>query len=212
MGSVRGARLRVIPWAVLLKVGHAQPLHLASGRSLIVFSVTQTLSVPYFRQRDNISGEGYRECASSAAAMLAAYYKKVSTDDQYNRIRQTFGDTTEVESHIEALRHLGLSPWFTTEADWDTVAEQLGKGRPCILPYLHQGPVEAPRGGGHWVVAVGLSAQEVVIHDPWGEPLLLSGGHLEGKGGRAVRCTRRNFGRRWMVEGPASGWLLTIQS
>jgi ABC-type bacteriocin/lantibiotic exporter with double-glycine peptidase domain len=174
--------------------------------------VSQILSVPYFRQRDNISGEGYRECASSSAAMLAAYYKKVTSDDQYNRIRQTFGDTTEVEAHLDALRHLGLSPWFTTEADWDTVAEQLGKGRPCILPYLHHGPVSAPRGGGHWVVAVGLSAQEVIIHDPWGEPLLLAGGHLEGKGGRAVRCTRRNFGRRWMVEGPASGWLLTIQS
>ena len=64
--------------------------------------------MPYFRQLDNKTGTGYRECFSSAAAMVAAFTRKVRTDDEYNKIRAKYGDTTSVEAQIAALESLGL--------------------------------------------------------------------------------------------------------
>ena len=68
----------------------------------------QQVFMPYFKQLDNETGTGYRECFSSAAAMVAAFYKKVRTDDEYNKIRAKYGDTTSVEAQIAALESLGL--------------------------------------------------------------------------------------------------------
>ena len=67
----------------------------------------QQIYMPYFRQLDNETGTGYRECFSSAAAMVAAFYKRVRTDDEYNQIRAKYGDTTSVEAQIAALESLG---------------------------------------------------------------------------------------------------------
>ena len=77
----------------------------------------QQIYMPYFRQLDNKTGMGYRECFSSAAAMVAAYYKKVRTDDEYNAIRAQFGDTTSVEAQLAALRSLGLEAEFRKDGD-----------------------------------------------------------------------------------------------
>ena len=81
----------------------------------------QQIYMPYFRQLDNKTGTGYRECFSSAAAMVAAYYKKVRTDDEYNKIRAKFGDTTSVEAQLAALRSLGLQAEFRKDGDADLV-------------------------------------------------------------------------------------------
>jgi hypothetical protein len=61
------------------------------------------LIVPYFSQRDNASGQGSRECFSSSCAMVAAYYGKVKSDDEYNVIRARFGDTTNAECTSESV-------------------------------------------------------------------------------------------------------------
>lgn len=168
------------------------------------------LQVPYFPQADNAGGQGWRECASSSAAMLAAYMGKVASDDAYNRIRRRYGDTTSIQAQTRTLAALGLAPIFGMNGDWGTVEHWIGRGRPIILPFLHKGPVSAPSGGGHWCVCIGTGAESLTIHDPMGEPDLLRGGHLPRRSGYAIRCTRRNFGRRWMVEGPGSGWYLTV--
>ena len=167
------------------------------------------LPVPYFRQTDNESGQGGRECASSSCAMLAAYWGLVNTDDEYNKIRRRFGDTTNIDAQRQALQSLGMKVSFATDATWATVEQLLGQGLPVCLPYLHQGPVTRPRGFGHWSVGIGIDADEVGLHDPMGEPLLVSGGFIPGKTGRAVRGSRLNFGRRWSPEGPGNGWMLT---
>jgi hypothetical protein len=183
----------------------------AAGSAATPFEkpTVRLLSVPYFRQLDNESGQGVRECASSSCAMVAAYYGKCSTDDYYNMIRRRFGDTTSVEAQRLALEFLGLDVMFTQKASWATVERLLGKGQPVCLPYLHQGPVTAPRGFGHWCVGIGLDADQVGFHDPMGEPLLVSGGFVPGKSGRAIRGSRLNFGRRWSPEGMGNGWILT---
>lgn len=167
------------------------------------------LTVPYFRQLDNESGHGYRECASSSAAMVAAFWGKVPTDDRYNEVRRKFGGTTSIDAQFRALQHLGLQVSFTQRATWAMVEQELGLGRPVCLPYLHQGPVSKPRGFGHWCVGIGIDADEVAFHDPMGEPLLVSGGFVPGATGRSVRGSRRNFGRRWSPEGTGRGWMLT---
>ena len=68
--------------------------------------------MPYFKQLDNESGTGYRECFSSAAAMVAAYYKKVETDDEYNKIRAKYGDTTSVEAQLQHYAALACTLSF----------------------------------------------------------------------------------------------------
>ena len=41
--------------------------------------------------------------------MVAAFYGKVKTDDQYNKTRERFGDTTSIEAQVRALRSFGLT-------------------------------------------------------------------------------------------------------
>jgi len=69
----------------------------------------QEVYMPYFKQLDNKTGTGYRECFSSAAGMVAAFYSKVKTDDEYNKIRAKFGDTTSVEAQLAAFTKAGES-------------------------------------------------------------------------------------------------------
>ena len=92
----------------------------------------QEVYMPYFKQLDNKTGTGYRECFSSAAAMVAAFYKKVRTEDEYNKIRAKFGDPTSVEAQLAALRSLGLQAEFRKDGDADLVELEIEKGRPVL--------------------------------------------------------------------------------
>ena len=42
-------------------------------------------------------------------------------------------------------------------------------GRPAPVGFLHHGPVSAPSGGGHYVLAIGYSETHLICHDPYGE-------------------------------------------
>jgi hypothetical protein len=118
--------------------------------------------MPYFKQLDNETGTGYRECFSSAAAMVAAFYKKVRTDDEYNKVRAKYGDTTSVEAQIAALESLGLKAEFRKDGDADMVELEIEAGRPVLVGWLHAGNMlrgEPPMcnglGCGHWSVISG---------------------------------------------------------
>ncbi len=71
--------------------------------------------------------------------MVAAYYKKVETDDEYNEIRAKHGDTTSVEAQLAALRSLGLKAEFRKDGDADLVEHEVEHGRPVIVGWLHGG-------------------------------------------------------------------------
>ena len=50
------------------------------------------------------------------------------------------------------------------------------------------------------------------MHDPYGEADLVTGGFSRtGFGsGKSVRYSLRNWGARWQVDGPGTGWWIQI--
>lgn len=170
---------------------------------------TILLKVPYFAQNDNTSGTGYRECFSSSCAMLAAFYGKVKSDDQYNLIRQNFGDTTDLGAQLGALTKLGLTPTFRSDGGSEALVKLLDAGQPVAVGWLHKGQVTNPTGGGHWSVVIGYTPTHFIFHDPNGEASLVSGGYVNNTGGKQVAYSHKNWLPRWEVDGRNTGWYLS---
>ncbi len=168
------------------------------------------LEVPYLAQLDSATDQGRRMCFSSSCAMLLASIRLglihgPNADDQYlARVRQ-FGDTTSHLAQTRALESYGVAAEFTQRADFAALERSIGRGVPVPVGYLHRGPIEAPAGGGHWAIVIGFDSDSLILHDPFGEADLITGATLN-RTGKAVRYSRRNFARRWMVEGPGTGW------
>ena len=178
--------------------------------------ISQQIVVSYFHQLDNKSGQGYRECFSSSMAMVAAFYGKVKTDDQYNRIRSRFGDTTSISAQVNTLRSLGLHAEFRQDGDGSLIEAEIASGRPVAVGWLHRGdrsrgepPMCDSYGCGHWSVIVGFDKDDWIMNDPRGTPFMERGGHSR-YGGRNVKVSRQAFKQRWEVEGPGTGWLILV--
>ena len=169
------------------------------------------LKVPYEYQNDNKSGTGYRECFSSSCAMIAKFYGKVKSDDEYNAIRSKFGDTTDSQAQLAALRSLGLQARFVTNAATGLLDLELRANRPVAVGWLHQGPYNAPTGGGHWSVLIGFDPGYWILNDPNGEADLINGGYVNHTKGAGVKYSRQRFDRRWMVDGAATGWAILVK-
>ena len=167
------------------------------------------LQVPYFSQNDNASGTGYRECFSSSCAMLAAFYGKVKTDDEYNTIRAKYGDSTSAEAQLAALRSLGLAAHFTTSGQRATLEEQINLGRPVAVGWLHHGSTSAPSGGGHWTVVIGYTETVTIHNDPNGEADLIHGGYTANTNGASQQYSWKNWLPRWEVAG-GDGYMLYV--
>jgi GH24 family phage-related lysozyme (muramidase) len=171
------------------------------------------LKVPYESQNDNISGTGYRECFSSSCAMIAKYYGKIKNDDEYNKIRSKYGDTTDSQAQLQALRSLGLQAQFKTNCAPGLLEAELRAGRPIAVGWLHQGPYNAPIGGGHWSVVIGFTEDGYwIFNDPNGEADLVNGGYVSNKGGASVKYSKLRFNRRWEADGAGTGWAILVRS
>jgi hypothetical protein len=173
---------------------------------------SKTLSVPYFYQLDNQSGTGYRECFSSSCAMIAAYYGKVKSDDEYNKIRAKYGDTTDKDAQLAALRSLGLKATFVTNGNAALLENEIRNGRPVAVGWLHQGNVNYPSGGGHWTCCVGFAPDYFVHNDPNGEANMVNGGYVNNSAarGKDVKYSRKNWLRRWECDGSKTGWAIIV--
>ena len=168
------------------------------------------LKVPYEHQLDN-GPTGYRECFSSSCAMVARYWNKIAGDYEYNRIRRQFGDTTDPQAQLLTLKTLGLRATFEMEGTTAILENLLRSGLPTPVGWLHRGPVTAPSGGGHWTVVSGFNPTHFIHQDPNGEADTKNGGYLNNNKGANVAYSRSNWLRRWLVDGPASGWYLKIR-
>mgnify|MGYP003342479163 CR=1 FL=1 len=170
------------------------------------------LTVPYEYQLDNQSGSGYRECFSSTCAMIARYYGKVKNDDEYNKIRSKYGDTTDKNAQLNTLIHLGLKAKFITNGNAKLLENELNEGRPVAVGWLHKGTISYPTGGGHWSCCVGYTPTAFIFNDPNGEADMLNGGYVnhEASRGKTVQYSRKNWLRRWECDGNNTGWALLV--
>jgi GH24 family phage-related lysozyme (muramidase) len=170
------------------------------------------LKVAWENQNNNLSGTGYRECFSSSCAMVARFFGKVANDDAYNAIRARYGDTTDAQAQIQALRSIGLEARLVTNAAPGLLETELRAGRPIAVGWLHKGPISAPTGGGHWSVISGFESDKYwIVNDPNGEADLVNGGYLNNSNGAGLHYSYQNFNRRWMPDGASSGWALLVR-
>lgn len=167
------------------------------------------LTVPYQRQLDNASGQGQRECFSSSCAMLAMYYKKVKNDDEYNRIRAQYGDTTNPDAQVRALKSLGINCEFRTDGTEKSIESLINQGCPVPVGWLHYGVPSNPVGGGHWALVTGYNSASFVFNDPYGEADMVNGGYLNHTKGHGIAYSRKNWVPRWRVRG-TGGWYVRV--
>jgi GH24 family phage-related lysozyme (muramidase) len=173
------------------------------------------LQVPFFEQLDSTTDQARRMCFSSSCAMLLEYLKPgtlkgANGDDQYLKRVQQYGDTTDAAAQVRALNSFGIKARFVTNASFATIEQQIAKGLPVPCGYLHRGPVTKPQGGGHWLCVVGHTPEAVIVHDPLGETDLINGSTLN-KPARFAHYSRKSWGRRWQVEGTATGWAIVAE-
>lgn len=171
-------------------------------------SFANPLVVPWQSQNDNASGTGYRECFSSSCAMLAMYWGKVSSDDEYIKVRSRYGDTINPQAQLAALRYLGLTANYYTNGSKADLMRLIGDGRPVAVGWLHHGVVARPTGGGHWTVIVGYTAKGTIHNDPNGEANLVAGGYTPNTQGKQMAYSDANWMPRWQADGANSGWYL----
>jgi len=184
----------------------------AAGKQPEPAPKTNPLSVHYYSQRDSATQHALRMCFSSSCAMLLETMKPGTLngpngDDAYLGRVLRHGDTVDAGAQIKTLATYGVQAAFTQKANFDTVKKQIDKGIPVPLGFLHKGPVNRPLGGGHYLCAIGYDDTSLVVHDPFGECDLVSGTYVNNWGAK-LRYSYKNFGPRWMVEGPGSGWAI----
>jgi ABC-type bacteriocin/lantibiotic exporter with double-glycine peptidase domain len=170
------------------------------------------LAVPYEYQLDNQSGTGYRECFSSTCAMISKYYAKVKNDDEYNKIRSKYGDSTNKDAQLAALKALGLKAKFVTNGNAALLENEIRNGRPVAVGWLHKGPSSFPSGGGHWTCCVGFTSDSFVFNDPNGEADMVNGGYISNSAqkGKSVEYSRKNWLKRWECDGKNTGWAILV--
>jgi hypothetical protein len=135
-----------------------------------------------------------------------------NADDDYLKTVFKFGDTTQYTSHVRACAEYGVKSTFYTNGTRTVLERELEAGYPVACGILHRGPAQAPTGGGHWLLVIGITNTHVICHDPYGEMDNVNGGYPRpGVGGRNVSYTWKNWSKRWMVEGNGSGWYMTFR-
>jgi hypothetical protein len=174
----------------------------------------QTIQVPYFCQLQMDDGQGWRDCFSTTAAMIAAWKGKVppntTGENQYNHIRQKHGDSTVAGSQLAALAELGLHANYATNGTKAKLIELLDQGVPVGTGILHHGQASSPSGGGHWMLIVGHDDSGVIALDPYGELNVVNGTWArQGSGGDHVHYSWKNWLPRWEVAG-GDGYYLWV--
>ena len=187
----------------------------------MALSTARRLLLPvrqYYVQTDSgIPGQASRMCFSSTCAMAVKYLRPealrgVNADDTYLHTVHRYGDTTSATAQIKACADYGITARFSSSGDRSFLERELLQGYPLATGFLHHGPSSSPRGGGHWILAVGYQPGAGVFNDPYGELNNIAGGYVRiGSGGHFVAYSWRHWLPRWEVEGPGSGWCLSFR-
>lgn len=135
-----------------------------------------------------------------------------NADDDYLKNVLKYGDTTSSSAQIKSLYDYGVIGVFGTNGTKRLIESEINKGYPVGVGFLHYGPSSSPRGGGHWILAIGYSDTHLIAHDPYGELDNLRGGYIHvGSNGKEIRYSWKNWLPRWEVDGPGTGWYMTFR-
>ena len=145
--------------------------------------------------------------------MAAKFWIPELEFNEYHQKRPQFGDSTDASAQIRCLESFGLSARFVQVGSVEKLKAQLDRGRPAPVGFLHHGPPSAPRGGGHYCLALGYDDEFLICHDPYGElDNGGNGGYLKKGGtyGKFIKYTWKNWAPRWSVANDHDGWGLDI--
>ena len=132
--------------------------------------------------------------------MVAGFYKKVRSQEEYNRIRARFGDSTSAWLRSKALTSLGLQVPLRSDADASDIEAEIDDGRPVLVGWLHAGdllrgepPMCSSDTCGHWSDPRSYSGRysndsEWLMSDPMGVPDMAHGGHNPALSGYRARA------------------------
>lgn len=162
--------------------------------------------------------EALRMCFSSSCAMLLDYIDPEALrghgqeDDYYLATLEKLGyDSTDAAGQVATLAHFGLDATFRTNGTLNKLRALLADDIPIPCGILHHGHVSNPTGGGHWMCIVGIdeNAEQLIIHDPYGELDLINGiyQYTDCEHGRFVRYSFKNWLARWEIVG-GDGWYI----
>ena len=171
----------------------------------------------YFVQTDSRTSHADRMCFSSTMAMGIKYLWPSSlsgsnADDDYLRTVLKYGDTTSATAQVLAAAAYQVKATFHKNGNLRALKDRLAAGLPVPVGFLHHGPASNPRGGGHWVLLIGMTDTHGIFHDPYGELDNVNGGYpRRGVGGNKVSYSWKNWLPRWEVDGPGSGWFMDLR-
>ena len=179
-------------------------------------AATFPLDVPYYYQRDSKTGHGERMCFSSSMAMAMDYINPEAIegdDDWYLNEVFKFGDSVSSDAQLAAARSLGFDVDFHMDGSEQDLINQLDKGIPTPIGILHQGSIDHPAGGGHWICLIGYDEKHFHVHDPFGELSLVPGGYLKADDGdgKFQNYTRKNLMKRWLIANDHDGWYMKFK-
>jgi len=138
--------------------------------------------------------------------------KEIKDDCEYLEKLKRFGDTTDPYAHVHLLKFLGIKARFRQDATPKDIEDQLRGNKPVAVGWLHKGKIDSPHGGGHWSVICGCTPDNWIHADPNGEADMLNGGYVNHTHGDCIKYSRKNWERRWLVDGPATGWMICLES
>jgi hypothetical protein len=175
--------------------------------------------VIYQPQTDSqVPGMADRMCFSSTMTMFANFYRPgiltgKKADDQYLRMLMAAGKSSQdADAHIQQLAKLGIKAQFTMKGTWQLLLDETAKGNVVATGWYHNGPASRPtRDHGHWSLVASANTTHAVHYDPYGDADLVNGGYLPSKNGAGLSYSRRNWGPRWLADGPASGWAIVFK-
>lgn len=170
------------------------------------------LSVPWMSQLDSETDQGRRMCFTTSCAMLLMFLRPgtitgPNADDTLLARVQQYGDTTSAAAQVQALASYGLKAQFVQNGNFELLEKQIDEGVPVPCGYLHRGTVDKPAGGGHWLICCGYTDTHLIVHDPFGEADLINGTTVSSVA-RFCHYSKKNFAKRWMVDGPNTGWAI----
>jgi len=175
------------------------------------------LTVPYFSQLDNDSGQGGRECCGTSNAMMLNFLlakarvpslteqakgKGIEPETIYFDVLSKYGDTTNHYANTQALREFGIESYWATNLSFKELLKSLKAGIPLVIG-LHY------KSWGHIVTAIGyrFDRNAAIVHDPYGARAGDSDtwAVIGGDSGKADIYSDRVLQSLW-CSGRADGW------